>query len=483
VPLVVGVDSSTSACKVQVRDADTGTLVASGRAPHPPTNPPKSEQDPLAWERALEAACAEAGVPGRHRPAAIAVGAQQHGLVVLGADGEVVRPAKLWNDSESAPDAQELLRELPGGARTWAEACGSVPVPSFTITKLRWLKRCEPEAFRLMATILLPHDWLTYRMTGHHTTDRGDASGTGYWSPAESRYRLDLLNLVADDIDWAAALPQVLQPLDTSGEWGKAGALVAPGTGDNMASALGLRLRPGDMALSFGTSGTAFTRCDQPTADPSGVIAGFADATGRFLPLVCTLNATKVTDAVARLLGTDGEQFAALALSEAAGAGGLVLVPHFDGERTPNRPNATGLLTGLRPDVTPGQLARAAVEGVVCNLLAGAEALEGIDRRENPRLIVLGGGARNAAYPQVVADLTGRPVEVPTENELVACGAALQAAAVLHGCDLDELAATWGLGAGTVVEPDERVDRSAVRSAYSEVLEVYARDLPKSGHS
>jgi xylulokinase len=453
VPLVVGVDSSTSAGKVQGRDADTGELVASGRAPHPPTTPPRSEQPPSAWWEAFEAAFAQTAV---ERPAAIAVGGQQHGLVVLDDAGEVLRPAKLWNDTESAPDADVLVAELGAGA--WAQACGSVPVASFTITKLAWLRRCEPDTFARIASVLLPHDWLTSRLTGRHTTDRGDASGTGWWSPHDEAYRPDLLAMVDGEVDW---LPTVLGPFEAAGEW--RGAVVAPGTGDNMAAALGLGLRPGDLVLSLGTSGTAYTVSTQPSADPSGTVAGFADATGRFLPLVCTLNATKVTDTVARLLGVDTAQFDQLALEAEPGAGGLVLVPHLDGERTPNRPDATGTLAGLRTDATPAQLARAAIEGVVANLLAGADALGSADGR----VVLIGGGAHSEAYRRVVADLIGKPVTVPREDELVACGAALQAATVLLGGDVHDRAEAWGLGAGDTIEPDPAVDGAAIRAAYA----------------
>ena len=466
-PLVVGVDSSTSACKVQVRDAETGTVVSSARAPHPATTPPRSEQHPRDWEEAFHLACAAARVGSVFRPVALSVGAQQHGLVVLDHEGEVLRPAKLWNDTESAQDTEELLAELAGGRAAWAEACGSVPLPAFTVTKLRWLRRCEPETLRRTAAVMLPHDWLTFRLTGRRVTDRGDASGTGYWSPAGSRYRVDLLEELVDaGVDWESALPEVLFPRTAAGEWLPGGALVGPGTGDNMAAALGLGLRPGDLALSLGTSGTAFTVSEQPSADPNGTVAGFADATGRFLPLVCTLNATKVTDAVRRLLGVDQERFDELALEAPSGASGLVLVPHLDGERTPNRPAATGTLTGLRSDVTPAQLARAAVEGVVCNLLEGADAL-GWEGREG-RVFLIGGAAQSAAYRRTVADLTGRPVLVPSEGELVAAGAAVQAAAVHLGCDFAQVSEAWGLGVGELVEPDDAVDRSAVRAAYAD---------------
>ncbi|HEX4904302.1 MAG TPA: FGGY family carbohydrate kinase, partial [Acidimicrobiales bacterium] len=305
-PLVAGVDSSTTACKVELRDADTGELVASGRAPHPPTTPPRSEQDPRAWRQALDDALGQLG----RRPDAIAIAGQQHGLVVTDAADAVLRPAKLWNDTESADDADELVAAL--GAERWASACGSVPVPAFTITKLRWLRRTEPDVFARIARLSLPHDWLTSQLTGAHTTDRGDASGTGWWSPGEERYRHDLLALV-DERAWDDAVPRVLGPNEQAGEWD--GIPVGPGTGDNMAAALGLGLRPGDLALSLGTSGTAYCVSDEPTADETGAVAGFADATGRYLPLVCTLNATKVTDAVARLLGVDAEGFDALALA------------------------------------------------------------------------------------------------------------------------------------------------------------------------
>lgn len=475
-PLVVGVDSSTSACKVELRDADSGELVGAGRAPHPPTTPPRSEQDPAAWHHAFDAACAAAGIDGAaRRPDAIAVAAQQHGMVVLDESGAVLRPAKLWNDTESAPDAAALLERLDGGPAAWASACGSVPVPSFTITKLAWLRRCEPEVFDRVASVLLPHDWITSTLTGHHTTDRGDASGTGYWSPAEGRYRTDLLALIDDRCDWEPMLPRVLGPTEAAGEWRTdgpgAGALVAAGTGDNMAAALGLGLRPGDLVLSLGTSGTAYTVSTAPSADPTGTVAGFADATGHHLPLVCTLNATKVLDAIARLLGVDHAGFDELALAAPPGSDGVVLVPHLDGERTPNRPDATGALVGFRTDVTPSLVARAAVEGVVCNLLAGADELAqwapGMDRG---RVLLIGGGAHSAAVRQSVADLLGRQVTVPVAEELVATGAAVQAAAALSGRPIDDVVDAWGLGDGTTVDPDPMVDRAAVRAAYADAV-------------
>ena len=474
-PLVLGVDSSTQSTKVEVRDADDGALVASGRAPHPPVTPPRCEQDPAAWWRALCDAVAATGV---RRVDAMAVAGQQHGLVVLDVAGAVVRPAKLWNDTESAPDADWLVGRLERGAAGWADAVGSVPVASFTITKLSWLHRCEPGAWARLARVLLPHDWLTLQLCGELVTDRGDASGTGYWSPAAGRYRYDLLAVVDPDRDWASAVPRVLAPSEPAGHLGAAaagalglepGALVAAGTGDNMAAALGLALRPGDVAVSVGTSGTVFTVSDRPTADPTGAVAGFADATGRFLPLVCTLNAAGVTDAFARLLGTDPAGLDALALAAPAGAGGVVLVPHLAGERTPNRPDATGTLAGLRADVTREQVARAAYEGVVCGLLDGLDALgaAGVGGvGGGGRVLLIGGGGRSPAYQRVLADLAGCAVTVPPAGEHVATGACVQAAAALAGTDPVVVATAWGLGEGTVVNPTPGVDAAAVRDTF-----------------
>lgn len=460
-PLVAGIDSSTTATKVEVRDLDTGQVVDRGAAPHPPTRPPRSEQQPAAWWSAFEAAWGQAG---DRDVAAVSVAGQQHGMVALDAARRVVRPAKLWNDTESAPEAARLIDALPGGRRAWAEACGLVPVASFTITKLAWLRRHEPGAWERLAHVALPHDWLTLELTGRLVTDRGDASGTGYWSAASGTYRHDLLALVDAERDWTSAVPPVLGPLEAAGEWN--GALVAVGTGDNMAGALGVGLRPGDVVVSIGTSGTVYGVSDEAVADPSGIVAGFADATGRHLPLVCTLNATKVTEAVRRLLGVDHDELDRLALAGAPGAGGLTLLPYFDGERTPDRPEATGVLAGLRSDVGREQLARAAVEGVACGLLDALDALAAV-APTGGQLIVVGGGARSRAYRHVLADLSQRPVLVPRSPEQVAAGACVQAAAAVSGAEPADVADAWNLGAGDVVEPGPGAAAAAeVRAAY-----------------
>ncbi|MDQ0869103.1 xylulokinase [Arthrobacter sp. V1I9] len=437
--LVAGIDSSTQSCKVVIRDADTGALVRHGRASHPEG----SEVHPDHWWTALQEAIQQAG--GLDDVAAVSVGGQQHGMVCLDADGRVIRPALLWNDTRSSGAALELIRtagdgDAAAGARYWAGATGTVPVASLTLTKLHWLAANEPENAAKVAAVCLPHDWLTWRLLGNGegsglgslealTTDRSDASGTGYYSTAAGTY---LPEVLAASLGHVPLLPDVLGPLDAAGKT-PAGALVAAGAGDNAAAALGVGAGVGDVVMSLGTSGTVFAVSGTPAADPSGLVAGFADAAGNYLPLVCTLNATRVFDATAALLDVSLAEFSELALSAESGAGGLTLVPYFDGERTPNLPDATGSLHGItRGNYTPANLARAAVEGVVCSLADGLAALQeqGVEAR---RIILVGGGAQSRAVQEAAAQLLGIEVTVPHPGEYVADGAARQAAAALTG--------------------------------------------------
>jgi xylulokinase len=428
VTLVAGIDSSTQSCKVVVCDADTGHVVREGRATHPAG----TEVDPEAWWEALQVAISDAG--GFDDVAAVSVGGQQHGMVCLDVDGEVVRPALLWNDTRSGQAARDLVDEL--GAAEWAEATGSVPVASFTVTKLRWLADHEPENAARIGAVALPHDWLTWRLgrTGSIedlTTDRSDASGTGYWSPATDDYRRDLLALALrrGDVD-DVVLPRVLGPHEAVGD----GSLVlGPGCGDNAGAALGLGLAVGDVLLSVGTSGVVAAVSATPTRDVSGAVAGFADATGRHLPLTATLNGSRVLDSAARLLGVDHEQLAELALASAPGAGGLVYVPYLEGERTPNLPDATGSLHGMTlASLTRENLARAAFEGLLCLLAGGVDAIRRLGV-EVEQITLVGGGARSRALRELAPAVLGVPVRVPPPAEYVALGAARQAAWVLSG--------------------------------------------------
>ena len=468
-PVAIGVDSSTQSVKVEARDLVTGAVVATGSAPHPPTTPPVSEQDPRDWWTALAAAMSSLG-DVRRDAVAMSVAGQQHGCVLLDATGEPVRPAKLWNDTTSAPQAAQLVERL--GADRWATTTGSVPVASFTITKLAWLAEHEPEALARATRVMLPHDYLTWRLTGEHVTDRGDASGSGWFDPSNDAHVPDLL--AAATGDWDGEVPRVLGPADTAGTVGAdvadalglpAGIVVAPGSGDNMGAAMGLGLRAGDVAISLGTSGTVFAVSATPTADTTGAVAGFASATGSFLPLVCTLNATKVTDTVARWLGTDATGLAELALSATDDPGSSVLVPYFDGERTPNLPDATGTLHGLTTATTREQIALAAHDGVLCGLLDGVDALRRVGATVDGRVFLVGGGSRSAAYRQRAADLVASTVTVPHSDETVATGAAAQAAAMHTGESVADVATRWGLGAGDEIAPAR--DASARRVAYA----------------
>ncbi len=474
-PVVLGVDSSTQSTKVEARRVATGEVVGVGRASHAPTEPPRSEQDPAEWWAALVEAVGQLG-DVRHDVVAISVAGQQHGMVVLDGDDQVVRPAKLWNDTESAEEAAAMVDDLGAGA--WADACGSVPVAAFTITKVAWLAEHEPESFARIAKVMLPHDYLTFRLCGRSVTDRGDVSGTGWWSPTIGDYDDDLLERIGID---PAMVPEVLGPLDSAGTLTADAAaalglaetvIVGPGSGDNMGAALGLGLRPEDVVISLGTSGTIYGVSEVPTADSTGAVAGFADATGRFLPLVCTLNATKVTEAVRSWLDVDHEQLNTLALAADLGAGGVIMLPYFDGERTPNRPNASGEMVGLRPTTSRGQMARAGFEGVVHAMLDGLEALGAAGVSITGRLLLVGGGAKSDAYRQIMADLSQREVTVPFEDEVVATGAGVQAAALVSGDSLEAVAERWGLGDGEVVAPSPDVTAEQVadlRARYGEL--------------
>ncbi|NMH96106.1 xylulokinase [Pseudonocardia acidicola] len=425
--MVAGVDSSTQATKVVVVDAATGSVLREGRAAHPPG----TEVDPREWWSALAEACAGGLLDG---VSAISVAGQQHGMVLLDRAGEPVRDALLWNDTRSAQAAEDLIAEL-GGAGAWVSAVGTVPVASITATKLRWTARAEPGTAERAARVMLPHDWLTWLLMGRPgeaVTDRGEASGTGYWSTTTGEYRPDLLDLAfGRDLD----VPRVCAPGEGAGRAAELvpGAVVAAGTGDNMGAALGAGAERGDVLVSIGTSGTVFAAHDVPVADTSGVVAGFADATGGYLPLVATLNAARVLRAGADLLGVDLAELDRLALSAEPGAGGLVVLPYLEGERTPNRPTARGAVAGLTgANATPANLARAVVEGMLCGLADGLDGLvaHGVPVR---RVLLIGGGSRSAAVQALAPLVFGVPVTVLAPAEYVALGAARQAAWALTG--------------------------------------------------
>ncbi|WP_431246715.1 xylulokinase [Leifsonia xyli] len=469
--LVAGVDSSTQSCKVVVRDLETGALVRSGRAAHPDG----TEVDPAAWWSALQEALEAAG--GLGDVDAISIAGQQHGMVVLDAEGRVIRDALLWNDTRSAQAARDLIDEV--GADEYAARVGVVPVASFTATKLRWLRDAEPANAERVAAVALPHDWLTWRLRGYGpageselgpdlealTTDRSDASGTAYWSAATGAYDLDLFSRAlgrpgreAGGSGDGVILPRVLGPSEAAGRT-PSGVLVGPGAGDNAGAALGLGAAEGDVVVSIGTSGTVFAVTDAPVADPSGTVAGFADASGVSLPLIATLNAARVLGSIAGVLGVDHDRLAELALTAEPGSGGVVLVPYFEGERTPNLPDAKASIHGLTlASTTPANLARAAIEGMLCGLADGLDAVRSVGVRER-RILLIGGAAQNPAVAQVAAQVFDAPVEVPAPGEYVADGGAVQAAWALTGTR-----PSWTVATAASLPVDTR---SVIRTQYA----------------
>ena len=454
--LIAGVDSSTQSVKIVIRAADTGELVREGRAPHPDG----TEVDPIHWKNALDVAITEAG--GLDDVSAISVGGQQHGMVALDESGEVIRPALLWNDTRSAEQARTLNSEM-GGDQAIADAVGSVLVASFTASKVRWLAENEKKNADRVHSIALPHDWLSWQLQGGKDftklfTDRSDASGTGYFDSQNSTYRRDIFAKALLS-DREVYLPQIIAPATFGGSTSH-GIPIAAGAGDNAAAALGVQAEPGDVVISLGTSGTAFAVSTTSTHDSSGAVAGFADASGRFLPLVCTLNAARIFDAATTILGKTHDEVGALALSSVPGAHGLTLLPYFEGERTPNRPDATGVFSGMNiANSNPADIARAMIEGMLSGLADAVASLTdlGVDIK---RVLIIGGAAKNPAVGQIASALFGRPVLIPPAGEYVADGAAKQAAWALLGGATPPV---WNLGRATHVEA----------TATPEVLEKY----------
>ena len=455
--IVAGIDSSTQSCTVMLRDLNTGEVLAQAKAPHQPTTPPCSEQDPEDWWNALKTALGELR-EWWPRIAGLSVGGQGHGLVILDKNDRPLRPAKLWNDTESAPQAKKLCEQYPPAQ--WAKYTGSVPGPAMTISKLAWTEENCPGLLASSTRIMLPFDYLVYKLSGSFVTERGGASGTGYFNPFDNTWQPHLAEMINPDIDWISRWPSIIpshQPagkvIASAGLGELTGAIVGVGTGDNMSAALGMNLLPGDMAISIGTSGTLYGITHQGIMDETGTINGYADAADRFIPMITTLNAAKVTDTFRRILRVSTTEFDEMALSAISHSNGLTLLPWLDGERTPNLPHAAGQLSGIRTTTTANDLALAAVEGVLCGLLSGGLILRDHGFVNDGRLIITGGGAKSAAYCQVLANLTGKTVYLSPVGETAAAGAAIQAAAAVLGCKNVEMAERWNCPLEVVAEP------------------------------
>jgi len=437
--LYVGVDSGTQSVKAIALDLDTGRVVAEARAPHhlieglPPGH---MEAHPEEWVSAMDAViCEVASRIDRSRVRGIGVSGQQHGFVPLDEAGRVIRPAKLWCDTSTHPECAILTRKL-GGPAAVIRKTGLPFLPGYTAPKVLWLKRHEPANFKRLRHILLPHDYLNLHLTGNYFMEFGDASGTGFldvrrraWSKAataavDGRVEGCLPPLSASHEACGTLRPEI------AARYGfPASTIVSAGGGDNMMGAIGTgNVVPGAVTASFGTSGTIYAYSRKPVVDPSGEIAAFCSSTGGWLPLLCTMNVTGVTEQVRALFGWSLAELETAAAGAPAGSDGLTLLPYFDGERTPNLPKGTGVYFGLdRRTLAQGHLARAAIEGTTLGMNYGLRRLGALGVK--PKEIRLtGGGARSALWRQVAADVFGVPVVAMAQDESAALGGALQAA-------------------------------------------------------
>lgn len=437
--LYLGVDSGTQSVKVVALDLDSGRVEGEASAPHTLIGglpPGHMEQHPQEWVAAMESALAQVAARiDRSRIRGIGVSGQQHGFVPLDARSRVIRPAKLWCDTSTTEECARLTRRF-GGPKAVIRRLGLPFLPGYTAPKVLWLKRREPARYRRLAHVLLPHDYLNYHLTGRLAAEAGDASGTALFDVRRRAWSAEAARAV--DPGLIACLPPLMAPDEPCGtlrpalaaKFGfPADTLVSAGGGDNMMGAVGTgNVAPGVVTASLGTSGTIYAFARKPIVDPAGEIAAFCSSTGGWLPLLCTMNVTRVTDRTRALFDWTLDQFEQAAGAVPPGADGLILLPYFDGERTPNLPDGTGVLHGLNHrTLTPGHLARAALEGVTLGMNYGLRRLAKLGVR--PREIRLtGGGARSALWRQIAADVFGVPVVAMNAGEAAAVGAALQAA-------------------------------------------------------
>lgn len=460
--IVAGLDSSSDYTSIVVCDSDTGEVLRQAHAPHP-----EGESSPGGWLLALGDA---AGGGVLEDVTAIGVTAQQRGTVAVDAAGHPVRPATdARHGGHSA--AVSLIDEF-GGRGAWIEAVGAVPRPSHAVSHLRWLARSEPATAARVTSVLAPQDWLVWQLLGRpdrFTTDRGGASGTGFWSPHRDAWRRDLVELA---LGQEVALPDVLGPADTAGRTPE-GLLISAGTGETMAAALGLGVGPGDAVISLGTSGSVCAFHDTALHDTGGSVTALADATGHHLPVVRTLNATRVLRGTADLLGRSPEELSDLALRSTPGAHGMVLLPYLAGEVVPDLPHTAGTLTGLSPEsMAPENLARAAFEGMLCGLADAAEVLRGRGVRID-RVFLLGAAADLPAVQALAPGLLDAEVVVPVDADYAAIGAARQAAwaaGVADGTLTADAPPPWATATGRELHPPESPEASvAVRTQFRAV--------------
>ncbi len=438
----LGIDCGTQSTKALLLDADSGAELSVGRADHDLISRPDGtrEQDPRWWTAATVTAVREALMAvSRVEVAGIGVSGQQHGLVVLAHDDQPLRPAKLWNDTTTAPECARLTARM-GGLAAVHGATGNVFLSGYTAPKIEWLRFHEPATSARARRLCLPPDYVNLWLTGEFATEPGDASGTAYFDVSGRRYAQSVLSALDDARDWDATLPPIQASLSVIGRLRsdaadslglQPGIPVSAGGGDNMCAAIGIgAVVPGPVVVSLGTSGTAFGYSGAPAIDPLHEAAAFCDSSGGWLPLACTLNCALPLEWARRLLGVDHERFDRMAAAVAPGAGGLTFIPYMDGERTPDRPDASGEILGLRVHHGPAEVARAVLEGVTAGLAYALRALSRTGVTAGSVLLV-GGGSQSSVWGQLCADWFHVQVSRPRVSEAAARGAALQVASVV----------------------------------------------------
>jgi len=447
---VAGIDCGTQSTKLVVYDPQARTIVARSQAPHDliAEDDGTREQKAAWWIEALETCFASVAANLKQGIVAIGVSGQQHGFVPLSRDGEVLYNVKLWNDTSTVEECAEIHARMGGEERTAAVA-GNPILPGYTAPKVLWLKNRRPDAYAALSTILLPHDYLNFYLTGRRLMEHGDASGTGFLNVRERSWCQEILRAVDSEREMVELLPPLIEAHAPAGtvsaeaadRLGLArGTVVSSGGGDNMMGAIGTgAVKNGAITVSLGTSGTLFGFADSPILPKGTEFAAFCSSSGGWLPLVCTMNCTSSTELVRHLLGVDLEAFDAVLASADLGAGGIVALPFFDGERTPNLPRGKAALLGMSSsNFNNENLLRAVVEATVFGLRTGLDDMKeaGIESSE---IHVVGGGSKSRQWLQIVADVFNARVTVPSQEEAAAFGAALQALwcfEVGHGDDV-----------------------------------------------
>lgn len=438
--LLIGIDSGTQSTKVLVVDAQNGKVLASAAEVYdliPNLPPGAKEQAPETWREATASGIRRALRQAKASPTevvAIGVSGQQHGFVPLDAAGNVIRPAKLWCDTSTMAECEEITSKL-GGLKPAIRALGNAVLPGFTAPKILWLKKHEPKNYERLATVLLPHDYLNFWLTGERVMEYGDASGTALLDVRKRKWSQAAIDAI--DPELAGKLPPLIASDLPAGRLQKSTAkeldirsdvVVSAGGGDNMMGAIGTgNTRAGVITASFGTSGTIYACAEKPVVDPAGEIAAFCDSTNRWLPLLCTMNVTTATEMIRNIAGWTHEKYSATIARVPAGSGGLMLLPYLEGERTPNVPAGTGVLLGVNQRTYGTEfLARAAMEGVTLGMNYGLRRLAELGVKPT-QIRATGGGAKSKSWRQIMADIFNTEVVTLKVSEGAAYGAALQA--------------------------------------------------------